>query len=292
MSPTSLGFRKASTSDEVAGSLHLEVAPRGPVTRPVTADGRGVLRVMQPLYLDDSGQVTYMVMNPGGAYFGEKYRYKVAVQPHANLLLTTQGATRIYRTPAEPAVHEAWFAIGAQARLEYLPDQTIAYKNADYHQSSHITAAPDAQGFFAEILTPGWDPEGTMFTYSDVWLRTDVRTADSKKLVFVDNIRMQPRALGHDIDGIGYLEGASHMGSVLILGSHTVGAYADHVHELVIGGGLTQAGVTTGSRHGVSWLMVRALANSTDSLHRTFLAVNEFDRSVTTGQNRLDLRRY
>jgi hypothetical protein len=38
--------------------------------------------------------------------------------------------------------------------------------------------------------------------------------------------------------------------------------------------------------------MVRALADSTDELNDMILAVNQLDRSVTTGQSRLDLRRY
>jgi hypothetical protein len=38
--------------------------------------------------------------------------------------------------------------------------------------------------------------------------------------------------------------------------------------------------------------MVRALADSTDALHALVYGVNEFDRAATTGQRRLDLRRY
>ncbi|HHX46707.1 MAG TPA: hypothetical protein GX718_04960, partial [Brevibacterium sp.] len=53
------------------------------------------------------------------------------------------------------------------------------------------------------------------------------------------------------------------------------------------------AGTTRGSRHGVSWLMVRALANSTKELNDMLLDINELDREITgTGQSRLNLRRY
>ena len=291
MTQASLGFRPATPRD-LAGSISMSVARRGRRTSPVTTDSFGVLRLMQPLYLDDSGQVTYIIVNPGGAYFGETYRFSIDVHQDASLLVSSQAATRIHRTPAAPAVQVMDVTLRPGSRLEYVPDQTIAYRDADYRQSTTIVASPDAQAFFGEIVTPGWDPEGLTFTYSAMHLRTDVRSEDGAGLVCVDNLRITPAEIGHGINGIGYMEGASHMGTVLILGQHTGGNHVDAVREVVGASGLTRVGVTRGTRHRVSWLMVRALANSTGELHRMMLDINELDRSVTTGQGRLDLRRY
>ncbi len=105
MTRRSLGFQPASPA-ETAGSLRLVVARRGHRTRPTITESAGVLRLLQPLYLDESGQVTYIVVNPGGAYFGETYRLVVEAGPGAHLLLSSQGATRIYKTPVRPAVQE------------------------------------------------------------------------------------------------------------------------------------------------------------------------------------------
>lgn len=261
-------------------------------THPARTDSRGVLRLMQPLRLDESGQVAYFVINPGGAYFGEVCQMNVEVAPEANLLLSSQGATRIYRTPNAPAVQEASFTVREGARLEYVPDQAIAYRDADYRQITKLTLATNAQAFMGEIVTPGWDPDGTPFTYTDMRLRVDVRT-DADRRVCSDNVRLTPAAIGPAIDGIGYLEGASHMGSAHVFGPHVVSPdYVDAVRALVGKSGLTRAGVTSGTRHGVSWLMMRALAGSTDALGALVLDINEHDRAVTTGQGRLDLRRY
>lgn len=291
MTAASLGYRKA-VSGNIAGSIRMSVARRGERTGPVTTDGYGVLRLMQPLYLDDSGQVTYIIVNPGGAYFGEKYHMEIDAQPGAHLLVSSQGATRIHKTPINPAVQEATFTLGAGSRVEYMPDQTIAYKDADYRQFTKIVTAADAQGFFGEIVTPGWDPDDARFTYSGMQLRINVHSIAGDGYVCTDNVRLEPAAIGRSIDGIGYLEGASHMGSILILGPHTGGDYQDAVRELLTQTGPAKVGVTSGTRHGVSWLMVRALADSTDVLNAMILTVNEMDRSVTTGQSRLNLRRY
>lgn len=293
MSGASLGFRRAEARTGPAGTVALSVGlgPDGR-THPVRTDSRGVLRLMQSLRLDDSGQVAYFVVNPGGAYFGEVCRMDVEVAAGASLLLSSQGATRIYRTPNAPAVQEASFTVREGARLEYVPDQAIAYRDADYRQITQLTLAANAQAFLGEIITPGWDPDGRPFTYTDLRLRVDVRV-DADRLVVSDNVRITPATIGPAIDGIGYLEGASHMGSALAFGPHVASTeYADAVHALVEKSGLTRAGVTSGNRHGVSWLMVRALAGSTDALTALVLDVNEHDRAVTTGQKRLHLRRY
>lgn len=292
MTPSSLGFRSAESPVEgAAGSLSLSVARHGERSHPARTHSAGVLRLMRPLYLDDSGQVTYVVINPGGAYFGETYRLDVDVQPGAHLLLANQGATRIYRTPQAPAVQVATFTLGAGCRLEYLPDQTIAYREADYRQTTTLSVVPDAQAFVGEIITPGWDPEGARFTYAAMRLRIDVRTESG--LVCTDNLRITPATIGPAIDGIGYMEGHSHLGSALVLGRHVASSdYANAVRGVVEGCGLDKVGLTSGERHGVAWLMVRALGGSTDTLSALLLDLNELDRAHTTGQRRLNLRRY
>lgn len=291
MSASTLGFRSAVSGD-IAGSITLSVNRHGGQTRPAQTDSYGVLRLMKPLYLDESGQLTYVIVNPGGAYFGEKYRHTVDVGLGANLLLSSQGATRIYKTPNEPAVQEMDIKLGSGSRLEYIPDQIIAYKDAYYRQSTRINVTADSQAFIGEIVTPGWDPDDANFTYRGMHLRNEVRNTETSGIVCVDNVLVEPGEIGLDIDGIGFMEGTTHMGSVLVLGTHTAGEYADAVRTVVEESGLERAGVTAGQRHGISWLLVRALANSTDSLNKLILDVNEYDRSVTTGQSRLDLRRY
>lgn len=291
MSTSTLGFRAAQESP-YAGELRLRVAATGTRTTPAITEATGVLRLMRPLYLDDSGQLAYLIVNPGGAYFGEKYHMTIEVGSKAHLLLSSQGATRIHRTPNEPAEQIVTFSLDNGSRLEYVPDQTIAYRDADYRASTTVKVAADAQGFFGEIVTPGWDPDGKQFTYTAMHLRFDVVTLSDERRVCTDNLRIRPSTTGEAISGIGHLEGASHMGSVFIVGPHCTSEYADQVREVIDMCGVSKAGVTVGHRHGVSWLLVRALDHSTDELQSMISAINSLDRRTTTGQAPLDLRRY
>ncbi|MBA4103208.1 MAG: urease accessory protein, partial [Arthrobacter sp.] len=49
------------------GRLELRVAVRGQRSVAAHQYHQGALRVLRPHYLDDSGQVCYVVVNPGGA---------------------------------------------------------------------------------------------------------------------------------------------------------------------------------------------------------------------------------
>jgi urease accessory protein len=74
--------------------------------------------VLRPHYLDDSGQVCYVVVNPGGAYLGaDLFLLDIEVQDAASLLLTTQSATKVYRTPGSFAEQRMTVRLGEGARL-------------------------------------------------------------------------------------------------------------------------------------------------------------------------------
>ena len=87
------------------GELHLRIARDGDRSIAVDQYHRGALRVFRPLYLDGTGQVAYYVVNPGGGYLdGDSYLTEVEVLQGASAVLTTQAATKIYRTPTCPVV--------------------------------------------------------------------------------------------------------------------------------------------------------------------------------------------
>ena len=128
---------------------------------------------MRPHYLDGSGQVCYVLVNPGGAYLGaDLYVIDVEVADGAKLLLATQSATKIYRTPGSFAEQRMRLRLGEGARLELAPDQVIAYREASYRQNTCATVRPSSSLIMAEIVTPGWSPDGAAFRYEELRLRT------------------------------------------------------------------------------------------------------------------------
>ncbi|GAB3942965.1 urease accessory protein UreD [Corynebacterium tapiri] len=250
------------------GSLQLKIALQnhGGGTRSYAAQQfhQGALRVLRPLYLDSSGQVTYHVINPGGAYFGgDNYELDVTISAGASLLLTTQSATKVYKTPGQPAVQTMRVHVGAEATFDYLPDQLIVYRDGTYKQSTVVEVEETSQVIMGEIITPGWSPAGESFAYDGAYLRTEVRFQGAPYVV--DQVRFLPH--DGDMTGIGMMEGYSHAGQLLLLGTQvlqhreTIAALARESDAHV---GLSSAGAPIPAAP--PCLAVRSLAHSTEVL--------------------------
>ncbi|MGK7222190.1 urease accessory protein UreD [Kocuria flava] len=272
------------------GRLELALAPRGERTVAVHRYHTGALRVLRPHYLDGTGQPCFAVVNPGGGLLGgDRYELEVVLAAGATALLTTQSATKVYRTPAAPARQDVRIELGPGAVLEHLPDQLIAYQDADYLQRTTVVMDPTASLVAGEVVTPGWAPDGGSFRYRRVVLRTEVVMAG--RPVVLDNLWLRPGA--DDVDGIGFLEGRSHLGSLLVVDHRADAALLDRVHALLAAAEERVPGLRCGvSALPVPGLVVRALGPGSDELGALLLDVCALLRSQWTGQARPALRKY
>ncbi|BCW17675.1 urease accessory protein UreD [Arthrobacter sp. NtRootA9] len=275
------------------GELELVVAVRGQRSVASHQYHRGALRVMRPHYLDGSGQVCYVVVNPGGAYLGaDLFLLDIEVQDGADLLLTTQSATKVYRTPGSFAEQRMVVRLGEGARLELMPDQLIAYRDASYRQRTSVTLRPSSSLVMAEVVTPGWSPDGAAFRYEEVRLRNDIRveTEAGTELLALDNLLIRPPH--NDVTGLGFMEGFSHLGSLVAVDPRVDQALADDLHSL---GQEHQArtGVSlTRTVKGTTGLVLRSLASNTGELNRLLTACAGLLRERWHGQEPLNLRKH
>ncbi|GGO96734.1 urease accessory protein UreD [Actinomyces gaoshouyii] len=272
---------------EPTGELHLAVGSRGNRSVATRQHHRGALRVIRPMYLDDSSQVTYVMVNPGGGYLGgDTYFTDVVVDDGARLLLTTQAATKVYRTPGNRARQRTEAVLGEGAVLEIIPDQLIAYRGAAYEQTTHVTMAPSAILISLDVVTPGWAPDGSAFGYDSVRLRTRVDIAGSP--VLLDNLRLEPA--DGDMRALGLLEGHSHVGSLTVIGQRTDDGIIERVRALLanVGAGV-RAAVTRIEGPG---MLVRVLGHDTGTITALLLGVDALVRREWLGASPLVLRKY
>jgi urease accessory protein len=244
-------------------------------------------------YLDESGQVCYVLVNPGGAYLGaDLYLIDVEVGDGAKLLLTTQSATKVYRTPGSFAEQRMRLRLGEWSRLELAPEQLIAYREASYRQNTYVTVRPSSSLIMAEVVTPGWSPDGSPFRYEELRLRTEIRVEDGEEagLLALDNVLIRP-PLG-DVSGMAFLEGFSHLGSLIVVDPRVDQALADELHALSAGYDAYTGLSLTAARLGTAGLVLRSLSNSTEELNRLLRAAAALLRRRWYGQEPLNLRKY
>lgn len=275
----------------LTGELQLEVALRDETdsSRSVITAQRhqGALRVLRPFYPDASGHPLLTIVNPGGGYLGgDRYRLDARLQEAASLTLTTQSATKVYRTPQGPACMEQHFELGSGARLEFVPDSIIAYRGASYRQRTEVAMHPSASLVLAEVVTPGWSPDGALFAFDDVALSTRV-TVSGIPLV-VDRLQLEPAVNGTEQLMLG---GFTHLATLLVVDPRAndaeVASLRDHLgikgrqHNRSIG-------ITRLSAPG---FMLRALTRSTPEADGILRAAIDWMRAQWHGQPALNLRK-
>jgi urease accessory protein len=298
MSTTAVGPASTVLSPPAAdqperGRLELVISDRDGRSIASRQFHEGALRVLRPHYLDESGQVCFVLVNPGGAYLGaDLYVIDVEVGDGARLLLTTQSATKIYRTPGSFAEQRMRLMLGEEAQLELAPDQLIAYREASYRQNTLITMQPTSSLIMAEVVTPGWSPDGAAFRYEEVRLRTEISIAsgEAPELLALDNLLMVPSV--DDVTGMGFMEGYSHVGSLLVVDRRVNQALADQLQELTRNHEAYTGVSLTATVAGTTGLVLRSLSNSTEELQRLLQSCTTLLRRRWYGQPPLNLRKY
>ena len=277
----------------VRGRLELGISVRGGRSVASRQFHEGALRVLRPHYLDGSGQVCYVMVNPGGAYLGaDLFVVDVEVEAGADLLLTTQSATKVYRTPGSFAEQRMNIKLGEGSRLELMPDQLIAYREASYRQNSRISLHPASSLVMAEVITPGWSPDGSVFKYEEVRLRNEiwVETDEGSKLLALDNVLILPPV--NDVTGMGFMEGFSHLGSLVVVDPRVDQGLADELDQIGRDFDAYTGVSLTATIAGTAGLVLRSLSNSTEELNNLLGACTAVLRERWYGQAPLNLRKY
>lgn len=212
------------------GVLNLDMEKRQGRTVAKNVYFQGAFKVMRPIYHHSNNYPCYYLLNPGGGYLdGDTYRMNVKLEENAELTLTTQSATKVYKTPKQQAYQEITFDLKKDSYLEYLPDALIAYKDAKYFQENTIHMEEGATLIYSDILTPGWSPEGDHFSYEMLRLKTKIYLED--ELVVYDHIKLEPKA--QHVSGLGFMEGYTHLGSLIVVGDKTKDELLDRLYNVI-----------------------------------------------------------
>ncbi|WIM67710.1 urease accessory protein UreD [Corynebacterium breve] len=277
---------------EEMGVLELGVEISGGKSIATSQFHTRALKIIRPHYLDDSGQVYYIVVNPGGGFVGgDAYRMKLDVADNASMLLTDQSAAKVYRTPDDFVVQNIEMSVGDGAVLEYVPDQLILYRDADFRQQIKADVHPNGSLFISDIITPGWSPDGGHFLYKQARIRTEVTMEG--EVVLVDNLRINPleSEFGQDHDFI--MGGKTHVATAICFDPGLTPERLDEVKGIVAKRAADDddliAAVTTCDRPG---FVLRALGSRTEELMALVQAVANYVRGEMRGQGPIHLRQY
>ncbi|MFG6415291.1 urease accessory protein UreD [Roseateles sp. DC23W] len=143
--------------------LALTARAEGAATR-VHARHDGPLRLLKTLYPEGEAIAhAVLVHPPGGLVGGDRLDIDLDVQAGAHLLVTTPAATRFYRSHAGEAAQVVTAQVAAGARLEWVPQETLAYPACVGRNEVRLRLAAGASLFATEVLGLGLPAAGQAF---------------------------------------------------------------------------------------------------------------------------------
>jgi urease accessory protein len=158
----------AATAQAALGwEAHLRLEFSSPDAARTTLTRRehsGPLRVQKPLYPEGDRVCQAVIVHPpGGIAGGDRLEIGVAVEADAHALITTPGASKWYKANSRQARQDISLAVAHNAVLEWLPQETIVYNQADAVSTTTIELTGDALYLGWEILCLGRTAAGETF---------------------------------------------------------------------------------------------------------------------------------
>ena len=136
-----------------------------------------------------------LINTAGGIAGGDALHYDVTALPNASITLTTQAAEKVYGALDEPARISTMLNAHENAKLSWLPQETIVFNSARLHRQMDVEVCGNAQLIALEWLVLGRAAHGEQMTagsITDSW-----RVKRDGRLVWADSLRITDDIFPH-----------------------------------------------------------------------------------------------
>lgn len=143
--------RNNKTNRNWKAELSLSISPRSDKSVVDKSRQNGPLTIQNPFYPEGDICHLYLLHPPAGIVGGDHLNLELTIQKNGAALVTTPGATKFYRSSGAVAKQSQQFKIDNNASLEWLPQETIYFPNANANLETTIHMAEKANFIGWEI---------------------------------------------------------------------------------------------------------------------------------------------
>jgi urease accessory protein len=250
-------------------------------TQAIEHQGTAPLKVQRSFYPEDEAICHNTILHTaGGVVGGDRLKIDIDLQPQSRAVITTATAGKIYGSNGTRAAQSIVQNIGANACLEWLPQETIIFDRAIFHQHLRVNLAPTASWLGWEINRFGRTARGERFTQGEWKSATEVYRQGQpiwidRQLLFGDEM----------VDSAHSLARHSIVGSLAWIGAEVSKDLVVEARSL-FGGEPSKIGVTRLTEG----LLCRYRGDSTTEVRQWFTAVWHLLRSSFLESPPLHLR--
>lgn len=269
---------KASPNGHPEDGWHAELSLAytrdGAATRLTGRRHSGPLRVQKALYPEGPAVChTIVIHPPGGVVGGDRLALEAVAHDGAHAVLTTPGAAKWYRANGKTSGQQVRLAAGRGAAIEWLPQESIFYDDAQVELDHDVQLADDAAYLGCEILCLGRRASGESFEHGRIRQHTRIRRGG--RLLWWEQGVLTPHTLASPLG----LAGQTVCATLLAVGTVT----ADLLAALRALGGADDLhwGATLAGKH---VLVVRHLGQDSEAARERMLAAMHLIRPVLLGR--------
>jgi urease accessory protein len=207
-------------------------------TQLIAARNQAPLKVQRPFTNPDGSAQVVMLHTAGGMVGGDRLTTGLQLEPAAQVLVTTAAAAKVYRSTGATAQQQVTMQLGAGACLEWLPQETIVFDQAQYQQDLRVELGAGAQWLGWDVTRFGRSARGERFlsgswrSRTEVWQDGQPLWLDRQWLPASEQLWNSPHGLG----------GMPVVGTLAWVGQAVSAEFVAQVRQLEPGSG--QFGVT------------------------------------------------
>ena len=179
-----------------AGESRVAFAVREGETRLADLYQRDPCRVLFPDSERGEAPQAVLLTTSGGVAGGDRLRMEVAVGPGAHAVVATQAAEKIYRAApgSDPCRIDVAITVGADAILDWLPQETIVFQGARLVRRTVAEVAAGGSLLGCEMVVLGRGASGERFASGLLLDSWSVRRGG--RLAWTDTLRVEGETPG------------------------------------------------------------------------------------------------
>ena len=185
--PTPRNVPESPALERARGEVRLTIRSDGGAPRLETLYQSGSAKARLPRIPAGAAPEAVLLNTAGGVTGGDRLTWRVDIERSARAVVTTQAAERIYRRSTGIAEIETTLTVGADGRLDWLPQETILFDRSALSRRLVAEVDPGATLLAAEAIVLGRAAMGE--TARDVFVSDTWRIRRGGRLVFADGVR-------------------------------------------------------------------------------------------------------
>ncbi len=185
------GVRTAMSPVRSRGEIRLGFRYQDGRTRIAAGYQGGCLRFRMPRLSPRESPSAVLINTSGGLAGGDRLTQRIDWGAGSAAIVTTQAAEKIYRAVDEPAIIDTRLHVGAGARAEWLPQESIVFDRARLVRDTQVRLSADADFLGIEAVVLGRTAMGELVEtglLGDRW-----RIWREGRLIYADALKLDGR---------------------------------------------------------------------------------------------------